>query len=68
MSRAERSWKYLYRAVDYAGATVDCLLTAKRDINNWTNAPTASQFLSNPMSHYAHLCHGTPGCSSPVRD
>ena len=25
------SWKYLYRAVDKAGAAVDFLLTAKRD-------------------------------------
>jgi transposase-like protein len=29
--RVKGSWKYLYRAVDSAGATVDFLLTAKRD-------------------------------------
>jgi putative transposase len=29
--RVEGAWKYLYRAVDKAGATVDFLLTAKRD-------------------------------------
>jgi putative transposase len=29
--RVKGSWKYLYRAVDKAGATVDFLLTAKRD-------------------------------------
>jgi putative transposase len=29
--RVKGSWKYLYRAVDKAGATVDFLLTARRD-------------------------------------
>jgi putative transposase len=29
--RVKGSWKYLYRAVDNAGATVDFVLTAKRD-------------------------------------
>jgi len=29
--RVKGAWKYLHRAVDKAGATVDFLLTAKRD-------------------------------------
>jgi putative transposase len=29
--KVKGSWKYLYRAVDKSGATVDFLLTAKRD-------------------------------------
>jgi transposase-like protein len=29
--RVKGTWRYLYRAVDKAGATVDFLLTAKRD-------------------------------------
>jgi len=42
-------WKYLYRAVDKAGATVDFLLTAKRD------RKAASRFLRKATEH-----NGTP--------
>jgi putative transposase len=42
-------WKYLYRAVDKAGATVDFLLTAKRD------RKAASRFLRKAFGQ-----HGTP--------
>src|SRR5450830_721225 len=37
-------WKYLYRAVDRAGDTVDFLLTAKRDL------PAARRFLERTIS------------------
>jgi putative transposase len=42
-------WKYLYRAVDKADATVNFLLTAKRDRN------AASRFLRKAIEH-----NGTP--------
>jgi putative transposase len=42
-------WKYLYRAVDKAGDTVDFLLTAKRD------RKAALRFLSKAIGH-----HGAP--------
>src|SRR3984957_14562837 len=42
-------WKYLYRAVDKAGATVDFLLTAKRD------GKAALRFLCKAIKH-----NGTP--------
>ena len=43
------TWKYLYRAVDKTGATVDFLLTAKRD------RKAALRFLRKAISH-----HGVP--------
>ncbi|VFU16647.1 IS6 family transposase [Methylocella tundrae] len=47
--KVKGSWKYLYRAVDNAGATVDFLLTAKRDRN------AALRFLRKAIGH-----HGVP--------
>ena len=47
--KVKGSWKYLYRAVDKAGATVDFLLTAKRDRN------AALRFLRKAIGH-----HGVP--------
>jgi transposase-like protein len=43
-------WKYLYRTVDKAGATVDFLLTARRD------RKAALRFLRKAMDR-----HGVPG-------
>jgi putative transposase len=39
------TWKYLYRAVDKQGKTVDFLLTAKRD------AAAARRFFDKAMQH-----------------
>ena len=47
--RTKATWKYLYRAVDKAGATVDFLLTAKRD------RKAALRFLRKATGH-----HGVP--------
>jgi putative transposase len=47
--RIKGAWKYLYRAVDKAGATVDFLLTAKRD------RKAALRFLRKAIGN-----HGTP--------
>jgi putative transposase len=47
--RIKGKWKYLYRAVDKTGATVDFLLTAKRD------RKAALRFLRR-----AGGCHGVP--------
>jgi putative transposase len=43
--RVKGTWKYLYRAVDKAGATVEFLLTAKRDRN------AALRFLRKAIRH-----------------
>ena len=48
-ARIRGQWKYLYRAVDKAGNTVDSLLTAKRD------RKAALRFLYKATSQ-----HGTP--------
>src|ERR1700704_4025872 len=47
--RVKGAWKYLYRAVDKAGATVDFLLTARRDCQ------AALRFLRKAIKH-----NGTP--------
>ncbi|MEY2518195.1 MAG: putative transposase [bacterium] len=43
--RVNGAWKYLHRAVDKAGATVDFLLTAKRD------RKAALRFLREAIRH-----------------
>jgi putative transposase len=48
--KSKGQWKYLYRAVDTAGQTVDCLLTARRD------AAAALRFFRKAIRH-----HGEPG-------
>ena len=47
--KVKGQWKYLYRAVDKAGQTVDFLLTAQRD------AKAAERFLTQAIRH-----HGIP--------
>ncbi len=47
--KVKGQWKYLYRAVDTAGQTIDCLLTAKRD------AGAALRFLRKAIRQ-----HGEP--------
>jgi transposase-like protein len=46
--RIKGKWRYLYRAVDSAGATLDFLLSAKRD------ATAAKRFLAKALSQQNH--------------
>ena len=47
-ARVNGKWVYLYRAVDSSGATIDFLLSAKRD------AATAQRFLTKALSGENH--------------
>src|ERR1700761_9598560 len=47
--RVKGKWVYLYRAVDSSGATIDFLLSAKRD------AAAAERFLAKALSGVNHL-------------
>lgn len=47
--RVKGAWRYLYRAVDKTGQTIDCLLTAQRD------AKAATRFLTKAIRR-----HGVP--------
>ena len=69
--RVKGKWVYLYRAVDSSGATIDFLLSAKRD------AATAQRFLSKALGGENHpeprvinsdstpLIHPPLPCSKP---
>jgi len=46
--RVKGKWVYLYRAVDYTGATIDFLLSAKRD------AAAAERFLAKALGGESH--------------
>jgi transposase-like protein len=46
--RVKGKWVYLYRAVDFSGATIDFLLSAKRD------AAAAERFLGKPLGGENH--------------
>ena len=50
--RVKGKWVYLYRAVDSTGATIDFLLSARRD------AAAAKRFLQKALRSSGHLVHG----------
>jgi transposase-like protein len=62
--RVKGAWKYLYRAVDKAGATVDVLLTGKRDRKAalgflrkaiWHNGTTEKSTIDKSGAHTAAI-------------
>src|ERR1700692_4471141 len=58
-------WRYLYRAVDSSGATLDFLLSAKQD------AAAAKRFLAKALGRQNHpaACHQHRwACGLPARD
>jgi transposase-like protein len=61
--RVKGKWVYLYRAVDSTGATIDFLLSAKRD------AAAAERFLAKALSGANHPRRGssTPTSTPVVR-
>jgi transposase-like protein len=46
--RVKGEWRYLYRAVDSSGATIDFLLSAKQD------AAAAERFLAKALGRQEH--------------
>ena len=63
--RVKGKWRYLYRAVDSTGATLDFLLSAKQD------AAAAKRFLAKALgqqNHPAPRVINTDGHGLPARD
>jgi IS6 family transposase len=63
--RIKGKWRYLYRAVDSSGATLDFLLSAKQD------AAAAKRFLAKALGQQNHpaACHQHRwACGLPARD
>ena len=63
--RVKGKWRYLYRAVDSSGATIDFLLSAKQDV------AAAKRFLAKALgrqNHPAPRVINTDGHSVPACD
>jgi transposase, IS6 family len=61
--RVKGKWRYLYRAVDSSGATLDFLLSAKQD------AAAAKRFLAKALGRQNHPCRvsSTPTVTARTR-